>query len=167
LREVTQKIAQKEAEITNLTEKLALIDSENEKLAGSELRSWLLLARILSAQKHFADAETIVDAALDQSGKWSQGDLLRTKARIQAAQEQFGDAVESYTLLLAINQLRAKSFSAGIYMKKGNKDDKSLEAETWYDLAGEKRREEKAMYDNAEDVEDEHLLGCDVDVGDL
>jgi hypothetical protein len=82
LREVTQKIAQKEAEITNLTEKLALIDSENEKLAGSELRSWLLLARILSAQKHFADAETIVDAALDQSGKWSQGDLLRTKARI-------------------------------------------------------------------------------------
>jgi hypothetical protein len=28
-------------------------------------------------------------------------------------------------------------------MEKGNKDDKSLEAETWYDLAGEKRREEK------------------------
>jgi tetratricopeptide repeat protein 7 len=86
--------------------------------AGSELRSWLLLARILSAQKQLADAETIVDAALDQSGKWCQGDLLRTKARIQAAQGQFGDAVESYTQLLAIIQLRAKSFSAGIYMGK-------------------------------------------------
>jgi golgin subfamily A member 4 len=34
LREVTQKIAQKEAEITNLTEKMALLESENEKLAG-------------------------------------------------------------------------------------------------------------------------------------
>ncbi|GJM84781.1 hypothetical protein PR202_ga00486 [Eleusine coracana subsp. coracana] len=103
--------------------------------AGSELRSWLLLARILSAQKQFADAETIVDAALDQTGKWCQGDLLRTKARIHAAQGQFGDAVESYTQLLAIIQLRAKSFSAGNYLGKVNKDDKSLEAETWYDLA--------------------------------
>ncbi|TVU30404.1 hypothetical protein EJB05_22025 [Eragrostis curvula] len=103
--------------------------------AGSELRSWLLLARILSAQKQFADAETIVDAALDQTGKWSQGDLLRTKAKIQAAQGQFGNSVESYTQLLAIIQLRAKSFSAGIHLKKGNKDDESLEAETWYDLS--------------------------------
>jgi tetratricopeptide repeat protein 7 len=86
--------------------------------AGSELRSWLLLARILSAQKKYADAETIVDAALDQTGKWSQGDLLRTKARIQAAQGQFTDAVESYTQLLAIIQLRAKSFSTGIFLEK-------------------------------------------------
>lgn len=103
--------------------------------AGSELRSWLLLARILSAQKLFADAETIVDAALDQTGKWSQGDLLRTKARIQAAQGQFRDAVETYTQLLAVIQLRTKSFSAGISLAKGAKDDKSLEIETWYDLA--------------------------------
>nr|CAB3494450.1 unnamed protein product [Digitaria exilis] len=38
--------------------------------AGSELRSWVLLARILSAQKQFADAETVVDAALDQVNIW-------------------------------------------------------------------------------------------------
>ncbi|KAL6883797.1 hypothetical protein ACP4OV_011211 [Aristida adscensionis] len=98
--------------------------------AGSELRSWLLLARILSAQKQFSDAETIVDAALDQSGKWNQGDLLRTKARIQAAQGQFRDAIETYTQILAIVQLRTKSSSAGIYLLKGNKDDKSLQIET-------------------------------------
>ncbi|KAG2548529.1 hypothetical protein PVAP13_9KG191000 [Panicum virgatum] len=103
--------------------------------AGSELRSWLLLARILSAQKQFADAEIIVDAALDQTGKWSQGDLLRTKARIQAAQGQFRDAVETYTQLLAIIQLRTKSLASGIHSAKGNKDDKGLEIETWYDLA--------------------------------
>jgi ATP-dependent RNA helicase DHX36 len=86
--------------------------------AGSELRSWVLLAQILSAQKQFADAETVVDAALDQTGKWSQGDLLRTKARIQAAQGQFGDAVETYTQLLAIIQLRTKSVTAGICLAK-------------------------------------------------
>ncbi|KAL6643112.1 hypothetical protein ACP70R_021293 [Stipagrostis hirtigluma subsp. patula] len=103
--------------------------------AGSELRSWLLLARILSAQKQFSDAEAIVDAAIDQTGKWSQGNLLRTKARIQAAQGQFREAVETYTQLLAIIQLRNKSSSAGIYLSKGNKDDKSLQIETWYDLA--------------------------------
>lgn len=103
--------------------------------AGSELRSWLLLARILSAQKQFADAETIIDAALDQTGKWSQGDLLRTKARIQAAQGQLRNAVETYTKLLAVIQLRTKSLSAGIFLAKGTKDDISLEIETWYDLA--------------------------------
>jgi ATP-dependent RNA helicase DHX36 len=86
--------------------------------AGSELRSWLLLARLLSAQKLFADAETIVDAALDQTGKWNQGDLLRTKARIQAAQGQFSDAVGTYTQLLAIIQLRRKKSSAGISLVK-------------------------------------------------
>ncbi|VAH16232.1 unnamed protein product [Triticum turgidum subsp. durum] len=103
--------------------------------AGSELRSWLLLARILSAQKLFADAETVVDAALDQTGKWNQGDLLRTKARIQAAQGQLRDAVGTYTQLLALIQLRTKSFGAGISLAKGGEDDKSLETETWYDLA--------------------------------
>jgi ATP-dependent RNA helicase DHX36 len=86
--------------------------------AGSELRSWLLLARILGAQKLFADAETVVDAALDQTGKWCQGDLLRTKARIQAAQGQFRDAVETYTQLLAIIQLRTKSLTAGFCLPK-------------------------------------------------
>uniref|UniRef100_A0ACD5TP07 Uncharacterized protein n=1 Tax=Avena sativa TaxID=4498 RepID=A0ACD5TP07_AVESA len=103
--------------------------------AGSELRSWLLLARVLSAQKLFADAETIVDAALDQTGKWNQGDLLQTKARIQAAQGQFSDAVGTYTQLLAVIQLRTKRFSAGISSAKAAEDDKSLETETWYDLA--------------------------------
>lgn len=99
------------------------------------MRSWLLLARILSAQKLFADAETIVDAALDQTGKWNQGDLLRTKARIQAAQGQFGAAVGTYTQLLALIQLRTKSFSPRTSLTKGAEDDKNLETETWYDLA--------------------------------
>lgn len=103
--------------------------------AGSELKTWLLVARIMSAQKRFEDAECIVNAALDQAGKWSQGDLLQTKAKIQIAQGQFRKAIETYSQLLALIQLRMKSFSAGISVLQGTKTDKSLEINTWYDLA--------------------------------
>ncbi|KAL6907439.1 hypothetical protein ACP4OV_002478 [Aristida adscensionis] len=103
--------------------------------AGSELKTWLLIARILSAQKRFDDAECIVNAALDQAGKWSQGDLLQTKAKIHAAKGQYKKAVEMYTQLLAVIQLRMKSFSAGISVLQGTKTDRSLEVKTWYHLA--------------------------------
>ncbi|CAN6296607.1 unnamed protein product [Urochloa humidicola] len=103
--------------------------------AGSELKTWLLIARIMSAQKRFEDAECIVNAALDQVGKWSQGDLLQTKAKIQIAQGQYGKAIETYTHILALIQLRMKSFGAGISVLQGTKTDKSLEIKIWYDLA--------------------------------
>jgi ATP-dependent RNA helicase DHX36 len=103
--------------------------------AGSELKTWLLIARIMSAQKRFEDAERIVNAALDQAGKWSQGDLLQTKAKIQIAQGQFRKAIETYTQILALIQVRMKSFGAGISVLQGTKTDKSLEIKTWYDLA--------------------------------
>ncbi|VAI10502.1 unnamed protein product [Triticum turgidum subsp. durum] len=124
---------------------------------GSELRSWLLVARITSAQKRFEDAESIVNAALDQTAKWCQGDLLQTKAKIQAANGQFKKAVETYTQLLAVIQLRKKSFNSGLFVlqlwdsirkrsektslmslfnfSQGTKDDGSMETEAWYNLA--------------------------------
>ncbi|VAI24910.1 unnamed protein product [Triticum turgidum subsp. durum] len=124
---------------------------------GSELRSWLLVARITSAQKRFEDAESIVNAALDQTAKWCQGDLLQTKAKIQAANGQFKKAVETYTQLLAVIELRKKSFNSGIFVlqlwdsirkrsdktslislfnfSQGTKDDGSMETEAWYNLA--------------------------------
>ncbi|XP_048532688.1 protein NPGR2-like isoform X1 [Triticum urartu] len=102
---------------------------------GSELRSWLLVARITSAQKRFEDAESIVNAALDQTAKWCQGDLLQTKAKIQAANGQFKKAVETYTQLLAVIELRKKSFNSGIFVLQGTKDDGSMETEAWYNLA--------------------------------
>jgi tetratricopeptide repeat protein 7 len=82
--------------------------------AGSELKTWFLLARIMSAQKRYEDAECIVDAAFDQAGKRCHGDLLQTKARIQIAQGQFKKAIETYSHLLAVIQLRTKGFDAGI-----------------------------------------------------
>ncbi|KAG8073381.1 hypothetical protein GUJ93_ZPchr0006g44057 [Zizania palustris] len=102
--------------------------------AGSELKTWLLMAQIMTAQRRFEDAESIVNAALDQTGKWFQGELLKIKAKMQVAQGKFKKAVETYTQLLAIIQLRTKSFSVGISVLKGTMDDRSLEIETWYDL---------------------------------
>lgn len=103
--------------------------------AGSELKSWLLIARIMSAKKQFDDAESIVNAALDQTGKWCQGELLQTKAKILASKGQVKKAVETYTKLLAVIQLRTKSSGAGIFMLQGTEDDRTMETETWYDLA--------------------------------
>ncbi|XP_068489392.1 protein NPGR2-like isoform X4 [Phaseolus vulgaris] len=97
---------------------------------GSSVRGYILLARILSAQRKFEDAELVIDAALDQSGKWDQGELLRTKAKLRIAQGKLNNAVETYTFLLAVLQVQNKSLGT----IKGNRD-KRLEMEIWHDLA--------------------------------
>ncbi|XP_077226611.1 protein NPGR2-like isoform X2 [Tasmannia lanceolata] len=102
---------------------------------GSNIRGWVLLARILSAQKRFPDAEIIINASLDQTGKWDHGALLRTKAKLQISQGQFKNAVETYTQLLAVLQVRRKTYGVGKKLLKSRNDDKSLEMETWHDLA--------------------------------
>ncbi|KAI9386728.1 hypothetical protein POPTR_010G068700v4 [Populus trichocarpa] len=103
--------------------------------AGSSVRSYILLARILSAQKRFVDAENVINAALDQTGKWDQGELLRTKAKLQIAQGQLKKAIETYTRLLAIIQIQTKSLGAGKKLAKNQRNSWSLEMETWHDLA--------------------------------
>ncbi|KHG28092.1 Tetratricopeptide repeat protein 7A [Gossypium arboreum] len=103
---------------------------------GSNIKGWLLLARILSAQKRFVDGEIVLDAALDQTGKWDQGELLRTKAKLQIARGQLKNAVETYSQLLALLQVQCKSFVLG---KKLHKDHRysltGFEQEIWHDLA--------------------------------
>ncbi|KAK8717938.1 hypothetical protein V6N13_045188 [Hibiscus sabdariffa] len=103
---------------------------------GSNIKGWLLLVCVLSAQKRFVDSETILDAALDQTGKWDQGELLRTKAKLQTAQGHLKGAVDTYTQLLGILHVQGKSFSSG---KKLYKDrgcfSRSFEQEIWHDLA--------------------------------
>jgi hypothetical protein len=72
----------------------------------------------LSAQKRFVDAENVINATLDQTGKWDQGELLRTKAKLQIAQGQLKKAIETYTRLLAIIQIQTKSLGAGKKLAK-------------------------------------------------
>lgn len=80
--------------------------------SGSNIRGWILLARILSAQKCFSKAESIINAALDQTVKWDQGQLLRTKAKLQLAQGLVKEAIETYSQLLAVLQVQLKSVSS-------------------------------------------------------
>ncbi|KAL3828268.1 hypothetical protein ACJIZ3_017070 [Penstemon smallii] len=104
--------------------------------AGSSVKGWILLARILSAQKRYLDAQNIIDAALDESGKWNQGELLRTKAKLQIAQGNLRAAIETYTKLLAVLQVERKSFAVQKKILKDMRNNsRSLEIETWHDLA--------------------------------
>ncbi|PPR93600.1 hypothetical protein GOBAR_AA27066 [Gossypium barbadense] len=101
---------------------------------GSNIKGWLLLARILSAQKRFVDGEIVLNAALDQTGKWDQGELLRTKAKLQIAQGQLKSAIETYSQLLAVLQVQSKSFGSGKRLHK-DRSSRSFEQEIWHDLA--------------------------------
>ncbi|XP_071720436.1 protein NPGR2-like [Rutidosis leptorrhynchoides] len=103
---------------------------------GSNVKGWNLLARILSGQKRFSEGETVINAALEQTGKWDQGELLRTKARLQVAQGKIKNAIQTYTQILAVLQVQSKSFrSQKKSYEVGGKHLKSLEMDTWHDLA--------------------------------
>lgn len=119
-----------------LQRKLNVAEYYSKKLlmldGGTNIQGWLLLARILSGQKCFIDAETVIDAALDQTGKWDQGELLRTKAKLQIAQGYLKNAIETYMKLLAVLQVKKKSSGSG---KTVENRDWQLELQTWHDLA--------------------------------
>ncbi|MCD7449074.1 hypothetical protein HAX54_049187 [Datura stramonium] len=102
---------------------------------GSTLKGWMLLARVLSARKQFPEAEAIIDAAVDQSGKWDHGELLRTKAKLQIAQGQVKNAIGTYIQLLAVLQVQRKSFGVEENLKKERDYNRTMELETWHDLA--------------------------------
>ncbi|KAE9457249.1 hypothetical protein C3L33_10851, partial [Rhododendron williamsianum] len=101
-------------------------------LGGSLVKGWKLLALTVSAEQRFEDAETIVDLALDESGRIDQLELLRLKAVLQIAQEQPKHAIESYRILLALVQgQREQTQNFDSEFLQGRR----LEIEAWNDLA--------------------------------
>lgn len=135
---------------TNVLYHLSLANAEQRKLdialyyckeflkldCGSSVKGWILLARILSAQKRFLDSENIINAGLDEIGKWDQGELLRTKAKVQIARGKYKKAIDTYTHLLAILQVQSKSFWVPNTPSKSRlRNIRNLEMETWHDLA--------------------------------
>ena len=80
---------------------------------GSNYKSWVHLARILSAKKCYLDALEVIDATLEQTESWEQGELLRVKARCYMAQGELKNAVVTYSQLLAVVQL-SKSSDSGV-----------------------------------------------------
>ncbi|XAR62414.1 hypothetical protein NMG60_11017159 [Bertholletia excelsa] len=101
---------------------------------GSILRGWRLLVLLLSAQQHFSEAEMVVDAALDEIGKWEQGPLLRMKGKLKIAQSLPRDAIETYCYLLALIQAQCKSFGSHRSLRE-IEDAKVSEFEVWHGLA--------------------------------
>ncbi|CAA0823945.1 no pollen germination related 2 [Striga hermonthica] len=102
---------------------------------GSNIKGWILLARILSAKKCFPEAESIVNVGLDQTGMWDRGELLRTKAKLQISQGLLKEAIETYSQLFAVIQVQRKSFGSGKKVKENLNYISNLELETWHDLA--------------------------------
>ncbi|KAK7245341.1 hypothetical protein RIF29_40181 [Crotalaria pallida] len=124
------------AEHRKLDAALHYAERFQELEAESKVKGWLLLARILSAQKRFSDAESIVDAALDQTGIWDQGNLLRTKAKLKIAQGQLRSAQEIYTRLFGILNVQRQTIGSRKKLYKGYIDQaRNLEVEIWHDLA--------------------------------
>ncbi|RID50763.1 hypothetical protein BRARA_H01470 [Brassica rapa] len=135
---VLHRLALENAEERKLDSALAYAKHALKLGAESDLEVWLLLARVLSAQKRFQDAETIVDAAINETARWEQGKLLRLKAKLRVAKGEVRDGIESYTQLLALLQVQSKSFSSVKKMPKEGYDVeglRSLELGTWHDLA--------------------------------
>uniref|UniRef100_A0A1J3E519 Tetratricopeptide repeat protein 7B n=1 Tax=Noccaea caerulescens TaxID=107243 RepID=A0A1J3E519_NOCCA len=133
---VVHRLALENAEQRKLDSSLAYAKQALKLGAESDLEVWLLLARVLSAQKRFSDAETIVDAALNETGKWEQGKLLRLKAKLRLAKGEVKDAIKTYTQLLALLQVQSKSFNSSKKLPKVYVEElRSLELGTWHDLA--------------------------------
>ncbi|KAL1203200.1 Protein NPGR2 [Cardamine amara subsp. amara] len=133
---VVHRLAVESAEQRKLDSALAYAKRALKLGSESDLEVWLLLARVLSAQKRFSGAETIVDAALNETGKWEQGKLLRLKAKLRLAKGEVKDAIKTYTQLLALLQVQSKSFNSAKKLPKGYVEGlRSLELGTWHDLA--------------------------------
>ncbi|KAI3726612.1 hypothetical protein L1987_66410 [Smallanthus sonchifolius] len=104
----------------------------SDMIYGSSSKGFKLLALIVSAEQRFKDAETIVDIALDGTGRIDQLDLLRLKAVLQIAQEQPKQAIETYKILLALIQAHGELQNKNI---DSQTIERKLEIEAWLDLA--------------------------------
>ncbi|QCD81850.1 Tetratricopeptide repeat [Vigna unguiculata] len=118
----------------NLTVALSCAKQFFDKTGGSTLKGWRLLALVLSAQKRFAEAEVVTDAAVDETAKWEQGPLLRLKAKLKISQLKPMDAIEIYRYLLALVQAQKKSPGPSTQGSQVE-DGKINELEVWHGLA--------------------------------
>ncbi|CAI9113598.1 OLC1v1014231C4 [Oldenlandia corymbosa var. corymbosa] len=103
------------------------------------IERWRTLALCHSgaAQNGVEYAQTaivVIDAALDGTGKWDQGQLLRMKAKLQISQSLNTDAIESYRCLLALVQAQRKSYGP-LRVAHQTEDNKVSEYEVWHGLA--------------------------------
>lgn len=78
----------------------------SDMVAGTFVKSWELLALVLSAEQKYTEAESIVDLALGETAESSdEMELLRLKGMLQNIQKQPKGSIETYKNLLAVMQL--------------------------------------------------------------
>ncbi|KAK5820329.1 hypothetical protein PVK06_025375 [Gossypium arboreum] len=129
---------EKAGNITSMKDPNILYHLSLENVKQRKLEGALYYAKsLLKLEGGFnIKGETILNATLDQTGKWDQRELLHTKAKIQLAQGQLKNAFDTYTQLLGILHVQNKSFGS---RKKLHKDcrcySRSFEQEIWHDLA--------------------------------
>lgn len=82
--------------------------------SGARVHGWRFLALVLTSQERHAEADVILESALEETAPWEQGPLLRTRAKVQMALGQPLLAVKSYQLLLALLQAEQKHLQLGI-----------------------------------------------------
>ncbi|KAF6139075.1 hypothetical protein GIB67_010801 [Kingdonia uniflora] len=104
----------------------------SEMIGGSCEKGWKLLSLVVSAEQRFKDAETIVDLALNETGRREQLEFLRLKAVIQIAQEQPKHAIETYRILLSMIQAQRKLQTNNSYSEVTSVE--ILETKAWQDL---------------------------------
>ncbi|KAK3002035.1 hypothetical protein RJ639_022546 [Escallonia herrerae] len=122
------------AEHRNLNAALRYAKQYIDTTGGSVLKSWRLLALVLSAQQRYSEAQVVTDAALDETAKWEQGPLLRMKAKLKTSQSLHTEAIETYRYLLALVQAQRKSYGP-LRSAPQTEDDKVNEYEVWHGLA--------------------------------
>uniref|UniRef100_A0A1J3GME1 Tetratricopeptide repeat protein 7A n=1 Tax=Noccaea caerulescens TaxID=107243 RepID=A0A1J3GME1_NOCCA len=91
-------------------------------------RGWKHLATVLSAEKRFKDAESILDFTMEEAGDMEKLELLKLKAVLQMAQEQPKKALKTCSSLLALIRAQEKSEQSEVMLQK-------FETEAWQDLA--------------------------------
>ncbi|XP_024360394.1 protein NPG1 isoform X1 [Physcomitrium patens] len=104
--------------------------------SGAWVEGWRFFALLLTAQERHAEAELVLEAALEESSPWQQGRLLQTRAKIQMAVGQPLRAVHTYRQLLTLVQASHQSFSFEAWNWQKNKAAGRVEeVEVWQDLA--------------------------------
>ncbi|CAN6448124.1 unnamed protein product [Victoria cruziana] len=90
----------------------AALESSRDHLhmtIGSSAKGWRLLALVVSASQSLDEAETVVNLALDETVGLDHIGLLRLKGKLQIAQGRATQAIDTYTLLLALIQAQKRS----------------------------------------------------------
>jgi len=90
------------------------VDCAKWCLDRGRVHGWRFLALVLTSQERYAEADVVLESALEETAPWEQGPLLRTRAKVQMALGQPLLAVKSYQVLLVLLRAEQKQLELGV-----------------------------------------------------